>query len=163
MCRVCEELSIRILGADRIQIFYKIFTRRRHIDWRFCLNSIMKTIISTTTALLLSTILHATAEIIAGPITNPANGHDYYLLGANTWTASEAEAENLGGTLAVIRNAAEQEWVFSKFGSMEIFGSGCTGKSMAARSSGPRKIRLITPTGIQASQTTRVALKVAST
>ena len=59
----------------------------------------------------------AVAEIIAGPITNPANGHDYYLLSANTWTASETEAENLGGTLAVIRNASQQEWVFSKFGS----------------------------------------------
>jgi len=68
-------------------------------------------------AILLAATFHAAAEIISGPITNPANGHDYYLLAANTWTASEAEAENLGGTLAVIRNAAEQEWVFSKFGS----------------------------------------------
>ena len=67
-------------------------------------------------AILLLAAFPATAEIIAGPITNPANGHDYYLLSANTWTASEAEAENLGGTLAVVRNAAEQEWVFSKFG-----------------------------------------------
>jgi Lectin C-type domain len=56
------------------------------------------------------------ADVIAGPITNPANGHDYYLLSPNTWTASEAEAENLGGTLAVIRSAAEQEWMFSNFG-----------------------------------------------
>jgi len=56
------------------------------------------------------------AEIIAGPITNPANGHDYYLLSPNSWTASEAEAENLGGTLVVINNAAEENWVFSTFG-----------------------------------------------
>jgi hypothetical protein len=56
------------------------------------------------------------ADIMTGPITNPANGHDYYLLTPNSWTASEAEAENLGGTLAIIKNAAEQEWVFSKFG-----------------------------------------------
>ena len=68
-------------------------------------------------AILLLAAIPATAEIIAGPVTDPANGHDYYLLAANTWTASEAEAENLGGTLAVIPNAAEQEWVFSKFGS----------------------------------------------
>jgi hypothetical protein len=68
-------------------------------------------------AIVLAAIIHAGAEIISGPVTNQANGHDYYLLAANTWTASEAEAENLGGTLAVIRNAAEQEWVFSKFGS----------------------------------------------
>jgi hypothetical protein len=56
------------------------------------------------------------AGIIAGPITNPGNGHDYYLLTPDTWSASEAEAEQLGGTLAVITDAAEQEWVFSKFG-----------------------------------------------
>ena len=53
---------------------------------------------------------------IVGPITNPDNGHDYYLLTPSTWTASETEAENLGGTLAVVRNAAENEWIFSKFG-----------------------------------------------
>ena len=56
------------------------------------------------------------AGIIAGPITNPANGHDYYLLTPNTWTASEAEAENLGGTLVVINDAVEEDWVFSTFG-----------------------------------------------
>jgi hypothetical protein len=78
----------------------------------------MKTAIAVcSAAIMLSAVtLRAGAEIIAGPITNPANGHDYYLLTANTWTASEAEAENLGGTLVVINNAAEEEWVFSKFG-----------------------------------------------
>jgi hypothetical protein len=61
-------------------------------------------------------IFHTRADVIAGPITNPANGHEYYLLTPNIWTASEAEAEQLGGTLAIIKNAADQEWVFSKFG-----------------------------------------------
>ena len=56
------------------------------------------------------------AGILSGPVTNPANGHDYYLLTPDTWSASEFDAERLGGTLAVIQNAAEQEWVFSKFG-----------------------------------------------
>jgi hypothetical protein len=56
------------------------------------------------------------AGIIAGPITNPANWHEYYLLTPDSWSASETEAETLGGTLAVIQNDAEQEWVFSKFG-----------------------------------------------
>ena len=59
----------------------------------------------------------ADADMIAGPITNPANGHDYYLLSPNSWTLSETEAESLGGTLAVINNADEQKWVFSTFGS----------------------------------------------
>jgi len=61
--------------------------------------------------------LNVEAAIVAGPITNPANGHDYYLLSEGNWTASEAEAEKLGGTLAIIRNAGDQEWVYSTFAS----------------------------------------------
>jgi len=76
----------------------------------------MKTTISLVAATLLLAVLPTRAGIIAGPITNPANGHDYYLFTPNTWNASEAEAASLGGTLAIINNAAEQEWVFSKFG-----------------------------------------------
>jgi len=78
----------------------------------------MKTTIALCGAaiMLFAVTFRAGAEIIAGPITNPANGHDYYLLTATTWTASEAEAEQLGGTLAVVKSAADQEWVFSKFG-----------------------------------------------
>jgi hypothetical protein len=79
----------------------------------------MKTIFAVCSAaiLVLTANFTARAGIIAGPITNPANGHDYYLLTPNTWTASEVEAEQLGGTLVVINNAAEEKWVFSKFGS----------------------------------------------
>ena len=77
----------------------------------------MKTIFAVCSAaiLLLTANFTARAGIITGPITNPANGHDYYLLTPDTWTASEAEAEQLGGTLVVINNAAEEKWVFSKF------------------------------------------------
>jgi hypothetical protein len=76
----------------------------------------MKTTITIFSAAMLFTVAFNTrADIIAGPITNPANGHDYYLLSPNTWTASEAEAESLDGTLAVIKNADEQKWVFSTF------------------------------------------------
>jgi len=60
--------------------------------------------------------MNSHAGILAGPIANPNNGHDYYLLTPDTWSASEAAAEQLGGTLAVIANAAEQEWAFSQFG-----------------------------------------------
>jgi hypothetical protein len=63
----------------------------------------------------LAGIAHASPKIIAGPIANPGNGHDYYLLAPDTWTASESAAQNLAGTLAIIRNTAEQEWVFSTF------------------------------------------------
>jgi hypothetical protein len=80
------------------------------------LKNIMKTsILFLSTAIMLFIGINADAEIIAGPITNPTNGHDFYLLAPNSWKASETEAENLGGTLAVIKNGAEQEWVFSTF------------------------------------------------
>jgi hypothetical protein len=75
----------------------------------------MKTTIAVSTVLLFASI-QSRADIIAGPVTNPANGHDYYLLTPNTWSASEAEAEEMDGTLAIVRNAGEQDWIFSKFG-----------------------------------------------
>jgi Lectin C-type domain len=60
---------------------------------------------------------HAHSGILAGPILNPANGHEYYLLTPNTWVASETEAERMGGTLAIVSSAGAQEWVFSTFAS----------------------------------------------
>jgi hypothetical protein len=77
----------------------------------------MKTTIFCVGLIIAVASFRASASVIVGPISNPANGHDYYLLAPNSWTASEAEAESLGGTLAVIKNAAEQEWVVSTFGS----------------------------------------------
>ena len=79
----------------------------------------MKTIIaSCSVAFLLLAAIQSRAGIIAGPITNPANGHEYYLLTPNTWTASEAEAEDMDGTLVIVRNAGEQDWIFSTFGNL---------------------------------------------
>jgi hypothetical protein len=69
--------------------------------------------------MLFATAFNTRADIIAGPITNPANGHDYYLLSPNSWTMSEAEAESLGGTLAVIKNTNDESWVYSTFGSYD--------------------------------------------
>jgi hypothetical protein len=57
----------------------------------------------------------ASASMVAGPITNAANGHVYYLLSANTWTGSEAEAVALGGHLVTINDAAENAWVVNTF------------------------------------------------
>jgi hypothetical protein len=74
-----------------------------------------KTVALSAATLIVLASSRAGAAILTGPITNPVNGHDYYLLSANSWTASEAEAERLGGTLAIIKNAGEQEWVFSTF------------------------------------------------
>jgi hypothetical protein len=72
----------------------------------------------TTLALLIIGLgLSAQAAVIAGPVTNPANGHTYYLLSPGTWTKAETEAIKLGGHLATIRNAAEDRWVSATFGS----------------------------------------------
>lgn len=68
------------------------------------------------TAFMVMAAVNSHAGIIAGPLTNPANGHDYFLLTPDTWSASEVVAEQLGGTLAVIQNQAEQDWAFSQFG-----------------------------------------------
>jgi hypothetical protein len=76
----------------------------------------MNLVYSSVTVFLLAAVISAGAEIIAGPVTNPANGHDYYLLAPQSWPAAEAEAENLGGTLAIIKNEAEHKWVFAQFG-----------------------------------------------
>lgn len=56
-----------------------------------------------------------TPDIIGGPLTNPANGHVYYLLPSNTWSNSAAQAVILGGHLATINNAEENAWVVSNF------------------------------------------------
>jgi Ca2+-binding RTX toxin-like protein len=54
-------------------------------------------------------------SILHGPITNPDNGHLYYLLDPATWTASEAEAKKLGGHLVTVNNQAEEDFVFNNF------------------------------------------------
>jgi len=50
-------------------------------------------------------------NVACGPLVNPANGHSYYLLYPTSWTNAQAQALQLGGNLATINNAAENEWV----------------------------------------------------
>ena len=54
--------------------------------------------------------------IEAGPYLNRATDHYYYLLGATNWTVSEFWAEQLGGHLATIDTANEQNWIRDAFG-----------------------------------------------
>jgi hypothetical protein len=53
------------------------------------------------------------ATVVAGPFTDPANGHSYTVVGAGDWNAAEAEAQALGGNLATIRSASENSWITS--------------------------------------------------
>ena len=53
--------------------------------------------------------------VLAGPLTNAANGHIYYLLTTNTWTGAEAEATSLGGHLATINDLSENHWIYTNF------------------------------------------------
>jgi hypothetical protein len=69
-----------------------------------------------TWSVCILTVLHANAGILDGPVINPGNGHTYYLLEQDTWSGAEAAAVNLGGHLATIRDATENAWVFSTFG-----------------------------------------------
>ena len=54
-------------------------------------------------------------SVIAGPITNTANGHAYYLLSGAAWTDAEAKSIQLGGHLVTINDEAENNWVFKTF------------------------------------------------
>lgn len=48
----------------------------------------------------------------AAQYVNPANGHTYWITpNATTWSQAEAYAVSVGGHLATVRNAAEQQWL----------------------------------------------------
>lgn len=63
---------------------------------------------------------HVRAEkdsFIAGPVTNAANGHIYYLLSNSHWLDAEQKAKSLGAHLVTINDEREQLWVASTFSS----------------------------------------------
>jgi hypothetical protein len=66
-----------------------------------------------------TTALPAAAAVVTltSPITDPVSGLRYQLLSNGNWTDSEAAAEALGGHLATIANAEQQNFVASTFGS----------------------------------------------
>lgn len=77
----------------------------------------MKTLVTLALSLMIwsasgqSNVNH----ILAGPFTNLANGHFYYLLKSTTWSNSEARAVAYGGHLATVRDADENQWIVDTF------------------------------------------------
>lgn len=66
---------------------------------------------------LLATVItsSAAAPIASGPIYNPANGHNYFLVNGNTWSLAQSIALTLGGNLVTINDAAENAWLKTNF------------------------------------------------
>src|SRR6185436_3187183 len=79
----------------------------RRFVWAACAFLLHLCTATTSTAQPLS--------ILAGPITNTANGHIYYLLAPTNWIGAWFNADRAGGRLVTINDAAENAWVFDTF------------------------------------------------
>lgn len=56
------------------------------------------------------------AQLLSSAITNPSNGHKYYIGNAANWVASEALAVSVGGHLVTVNDSAENSWIADTFG-----------------------------------------------
>lgn len=72
----------------------------------------MCAVVISTIALFVSA---SNASVIFGPIESPMNGHFYSVLSNSNWTDAESASEQMGGSLATIRSAAEQTWISQTF------------------------------------------------
>lgn len=87
-------------------------------------------------AVFLGAASSSQAAIWAGPVTNPANGHAYYVVtgfpgSVGTWSQARSEAIALGGDLVTINDADENAFVLnfvrSSFTTSTSFGSAFIG------------------------------------
>jgi len=65
----------------------------------------------------------AMAGVLSGPHFRSGSDHAYFLIQADSWLESEAEAGVLGGHLATVNDEAEQQWVLDTFGVLDGFRS----------------------------------------
>src|SRR5262245_36428537 len=75
----------------------------------------LRTFLVTTLATLGVATYARAASVLSGPLVNPSNGHDYYLLTSDFWEPSEAAATSLGGHLVTINDQIENDWVWDTF------------------------------------------------
>lgn len=61
------------------------------------------------------TCLFARGADYVGPIVNPENNHQYYLVPPNSWLGAELQARQLGGHLVVVDDAGENNWLRMTF------------------------------------------------
>jgi hypothetical protein len=66
-------------------------------------------------------------SIVEGPITNPANGDQYEVIGSVAgggldWLTAESDAEMIGGHLTTINDAAENAWIVTNLAKQVVGG-----------------------------------------
>jgi hypothetical protein len=80
-----------------------------------------QTTMNSLTKLLCVLPLFATqlssAQLLSGPIYNPATGHNYYLGISMNWASATTLASTLGGYLVTVNDTSENTWIANTFGS----------------------------------------------
>lgn len=64
------------------------------------------------------------AQILQGPVHNPVNGSRYFVIEAADWHAARVFARSIGGDLATVNDAYENQWIgdtFSAGGTRKLF------------------------------------------
>ncbi len=83
------------------------------------MHSPRKALFSSMMLLVLYLVTAAVSKadpVVIETAVNPNNGHTYYLLSADSWTASQSFAVTLGGNLVTINDGLENQWVVGTFG-----------------------------------------------
>ncbi|AFZ24645.1 Lectin C-type domain protein [Cylindrospermum stagnale PCC 7417] len=90
------------------------------------LNPVWVKKLSIVTATTAAMALGVGSAASAVTITNPSNGHEYFLTTADSWTGAQSQAVVAGGNLVTINDAAENNWLINTFGGVDRFWIGFT-------------------------------------